>query len=453
VDDPLWESHFTGLFTPEAFPVPFYPIRGNHDYRSSNPDAQLEYYTEHGDEGRWVFPAAYYQINKVLADGTTIDLIFLDTLLLAPEATESEAAIHLPADKKERREEQYAWVEATLAQSTADWLLVFGHYPIFSVGEHGDTPGLIARLLPLFERHHVDMYVSGHDHTLQHLQHLPKTHTQFFVNGNGAKVGTVGNVTQAAHVRQAEVTLGFMSHEVTRTSLRTKAIDREGGVVFEYSQLPRRRAALLAEAEEGRGMSEGEEEEWVFAGSMPVPVAAVPQKHISGGGGGAMATRQKQGGEVSSSSPSMRGGGGRKRHYLLSSSSAAGGADKQQQHSYLRGRESSLLLMSLLGMVLVVMTILYKRRPSSSSSSSSFSSSSSPLPMPSLRRGRSSYLQLFVALTGGQQEEEREEEREEGEREGRFSAVQLLEHSWQAEDSDVEEDEDGREEGKEEQLP
>jgi len=59
-------------------------------------------------------------------------------------------------------------------------------------------------------------------------------------------------------------------------------------------------------------------------------------------------------------------------------------------------------------------------------------------------------------LTGGQQEEEMEgggeEVGREGGKEGRISAVQLLEHSWEAGDSDVEE-EDGREEGKEERLP
>jgi len=60
-------------------------------------------------------------------------------------------------------------------------------------------------------------------------------------------------------------------------------------------------------------------------------------------------------------------------------------------------------------------------------------------------------------LTGGQQEEEMEGGGEEGGRgggkEGRIlSAVQLLEHSWEAGDSDVEEEE-GREEGKEERLP
>lgn len=89
VEDPLWNTTFRDLFTPEAFPVPFYPIRGNHDYHSSNPDAQLEYYDTHGVDGRWIFPAAYYLLHEVLGDGTTIDFIFLDTPLLVPEEAET----------------------------------------------------------------------------------------------------------------------------------------------------------------------------------------------------------------------------------------------------------------------------------------------------------------------------------------------------------------------------
>lgn len=363
MDDPLWESHFTGLFTPEAFPVPFYPVRGNHDYRSPNPDAQLEYYTKHGEEGRWIFPAAYYQTKKTLADGTTIDFIFLDTILLAPEASESETAINLH-DDEQRKEKQYVWLEAALAESTADWLLVVGHHPVFSGGEHGDTPSLVARLLPLLEKHHVDMYVSGHDHTLQHLQHLPTTHTQFFVNGNGAKMGHVRNVTQA-HVRRAEVKLGFMSHELTRESMITKAIDREGGVVFEYTQLPRRRAALIAELEEGRGTNEGDDEERPLHGSMP----ALPREQLVGAMKGAPVTWEEIEAE-NYSSPALRGVRS-KRYYLSSSSTSSRAGDVKQHHAYLRGHETPLiLLMSLVGMTIVTLTILLKRRAPSFAASS-----------------------------------------------------------------------------------
>ena len=47
------------------------------------------------------------------------------------------------------------------------WLLAARHYPIFSGGEHGNTPELHASVKPLLERYGVDAYLCGHDHTLQ----------------------------------------------------------------------------------------------------------------------------------------------------------------------------------------------------------------------------------------------------------------------------------------------
>ena len=38
---------------------------------------------------------------------------------------------------------QLGWLEATLNASTAAWLVVAGHYPVYSGGEHGDTPELL----------------------------------------------------------------------------------------------------------------------------------------------------------------------------------------------------------------------------------------------------------------------------------------------------------------------
>lgn len=65
---------------------------------------------------------------------------------------------------------QLNWLEQTLNQSSADWLIVAGHYPIYSGGEHGNTPELQAQVKPLLEKYGVDAYLCGHDHTLQHLE-------------------------------------------------------------------------------------------------------------------------------------------------------------------------------------------------------------------------------------------------------------------------------------------
>jgi tartrate-resistant acid phosphatase type 5 len=49
------------------------------------------------------------------------------------------------------------------------WLLVVGHYPVFSAGEHGDTDELLTYLLPLIKKYNVSAYISGHDHISEHL--------------------------------------------------------------------------------------------------------------------------------------------------------------------------------------------------------------------------------------------------------------------------------------------
>jgi 3',5'-cyclic AMP phosphodiesterase CpdA len=62
------------------------------------------------------------------------------------------------------RAEVLAWLEAGLAASTAPFLLVAGHYPIFSPCAHGNTQWAIDALLPLLRRYNATAYLSGHDH-------------------------------------------------------------------------------------------------------------------------------------------------------------------------------------------------------------------------------------------------------------------------------------------------
>ena len=68
---------------------------------------------------------------------------------------------------------QLQYIEAQLQEAALNppsWLLVVGHYPVFSAGEHGDTTELKTYLLPLLEKYNVDAYFCGHDHISEHLQ-------------------------------------------------------------------------------------------------------------------------------------------------------------------------------------------------------------------------------------------------------------------------------------------
>lgn len=59
-------------------------------------------------------------------------------------------------------EAQWAWLEGRLASSTADYLWVGGHYPVWSIASHGPTTGLVERLRPLLHQHDAH-YFNGHD--------------------------------------------------------------------------------------------------------------------------------------------------------------------------------------------------------------------------------------------------------------------------------------------------
>ena len=55
-------------------------------------------------------------------------------------------------------------------QVQPDWLVVVGHYPVYSSGEHMDMDELIENLVPLMKKYGVDAYFCGHDHISEHLR-------------------------------------------------------------------------------------------------------------------------------------------------------------------------------------------------------------------------------------------------------------------------------------------
>ncbi|MEE4301691.1 MAG: metallophosphoesterase family protein [Pseudomonadales bacterium] len=61
--------------------------------------------------------------------------------------------------------EQAEWLDAALDASDARWKIVTMHHPIFSSGRGRDSPERRAFLLPVMQRHQVDLVLQGHDHT------------------------------------------------------------------------------------------------------------------------------------------------------------------------------------------------------------------------------------------------------------------------------------------------
>mmetsp|Transcript_55994 Transcript_55994/g.131037 ORF Transcript_55994/g.131037 Transcript_55994/m.131037 type:complete len:479 (+) Transcript_55994:43-1479(+) len=167
---PRFQETFEDVYRTDLFnSVPFLVVAGNHDHRG-NVSAQTCYV----DSGlRWHFPALFYttgyNYTSKAEHAREVLFIMIDTVVLAGISDDDCRGCQLPGPlDAEEADRHWAWLEEQLQQSTADFLFVVGHYPIYSAGDDGTTEVLVKKLLPLLSKYGAQ-YLSGHDHMLEHL--------------------------------------------------------------------------------------------------------------------------------------------------------------------------------------------------------------------------------------------------------------------------------------------
>ncbi len=165
--DPLFHTRWEQVYADSALLVPWIIALGNHDHRGSI-DAQIAY-GQHNR--RWYLPAPYYAVT-IPAAQTAVALFVLDT-------------DELLSDRSSRRR-QLRWLDSALAVTTATVKIVVGHHPLRSYGLYGDTKLLVEQLKPILDRHGVMLYLCGHDHDIQVIEH-PADRFVCVVSGNGGK--------------------------------------------------------------------------------------------------------------------------------------------------------------------------------------------------------------------------------------------------------------------------
>ncbi|EGD77126.1 type 5 acid phosphatase [Salpingoeca rosetta] len=166
-----FRATFEDVYTDDSLQIPFYVVAGNHDHLG-NITAQIEYSKI---SSRWTMPDTHYKrtfsFNSGKGGNTTLDLIMIDTVLLAGNSDllpDKFGELPGPADP-ELAETQWQFIEQSIKESTADYLWVGGHYPVWSGCSHGPTAVLVLRLKPLLEQYNATGYVCGHDHCLEHI--------------------------------------------------------------------------------------------------------------------------------------------------------------------------------------------------------------------------------------------------------------------------------------------
>jgi 3',5'-cyclic AMP phosphodiesterase CpdA len=76
-------------------------------------------------------------------------------------------------NSNERLEEQTGWLNRVLASNPNRWTVVVFHHPVFSTKEGRDNKDLRDLWKPLFDRHRVDLVLTGHDHSYGRGRNLP----------------------------------------------------------------------------------------------------------------------------------------------------------------------------------------------------------------------------------------------------------------------------------------
>jgi len=164
--DKYMERTFNDVYKgPQLQKANFYAVAGNHDHRGSV-EAQIGYSSN--KVTRWVYPDYWYSFTKDVGNGMTAEFLMIDTVLLVGESYHDiERNIFVAATgpkNLQKARSQWTWLQQKMRDSTAQFLFVVGHYPVYSPCSHGSQSHLVNDLEPLLRYYDVTAYIAGHDH-------------------------------------------------------------------------------------------------------------------------------------------------------------------------------------------------------------------------------------------------------------------------------------------------
>lgn len=204
--------------------VRFYPVMGNHDVRSGFGPQQMAY---------WGAPQFY---SRRMGN---IEFFGIDTTVFLPGYDGCYKTT--PFLALQQAAVQLAWLDKALADSPAKYKIVYGHYPIYSSGLHGNKEDATVKLRqilePVMAKNHVTAYLAGHEHHYE--KSKPIQGIQHFVSG------AAGQLRQDVHYqanppypRESLIAkYHFMLFEETPQGLKYEVISR-GGKTLESGLVP-----------------------------------------------------------------------------------------------------------------------------------------------------------------------------------------------------------------------
>jgi tartrate-resistant acid phosphatase type 5 len=208
-----------------------YSVLGNHDWHTSREGAMAQVqFLERSPP--FYMKGLFYRVVPTAARGE-VEIFALDTEVLLASTTVAEAELtddarEAPATDREELEpwaapqndaerNMVSWLENALASSQARWKIVIGHHPLWSsAGSKFEQARALRRLiLPALCRH-ADLYLAGHEHTLE--VHTDDCSTEVA----GKELGTLPHVVSGAAAKMRPINSAFKRNQLQKyPQLRT----------------------------------------------------------------------------------------------------------------------------------------------------------------------------------------------------------------------------------------
>jgi len=236
-----FQPHFEEMYPPMDFNCPFYACLGNHDYgpkydsNQGPAKAQMQLdYAKANPASRWKMPAKWYAVELLDAKKPLVKIIFLD-------GNFAEGAL-TPQEKLAQKR----FLEAELQKKTrAPWQWMVSHFPIFSeTTKRGDNLKLAEQWGGHLQKHSFALYLSGHDHNLQHLK-AEGYKTSFVVSGAGG--ASLYDVGQSARGFTQKI-MGFNHIHVNDDKMTVQFIDAEGRCLHAFQRTSRGKVKIIGGA-------------------------------------------------------------------------------------------------------------------------------------------------------------------------------------------------------------
>ena len=224
-----FEKDFEKMYSKEHLDCPFYACLGNHDYGPqydskqgpAKADIQLAY-AKDNPLSRWKMPAKWYSVEFPNKLRPLVKIIYLDGNFFEGALTPQEKIA------------QKRWLEEELKQGTrAKWTWMVTHYPIFSdTTKRKDSEALVKTWGGYLQANPISLYLSGHDHNLQHLQ-LKDYQPSFLVSGGGgAKSYEITDTGRGF----SKAIFGFNHIHVNDERVFVQVIDADGNCLHAFER-------------------------------------------------------------------------------------------------------------------------------------------------------------------------------------------------------------------------